>query len=189
MHRTLTSTWALLLALACLPSHASAQQDASDTTAFIWQGFKHEWERHVLEADLVIGGVLIPGAAAPKLVTAEMVSAMKPGSVIVDVAIDQGGCCETSRPTTHAEPTYVVDDIVHYCVANMPGAVARTSTYALNNATLIHALRIADKGWKAALQADPHLAAGLNVWNGRITYPAVAESLGLESVPLSDALA
>ncbi|MEH3099794.1 alanine dehydrogenase [Sphingomonas adhaesiva] len=143
----------------------------------------------VAEADLVIGAVLVAGAAAPKLVSAAMLKTMQRGAVLVDVAIDQGGCFETSRPTTHAEPTYVVDDVVHYCVANMPGAVARTSTYALNNVTLPHALRIADLGWKDALRQDPHLAAGLNVWDGKITYPAVAEELGLPSATLDTALA
>jgi alanine dehydrogenase len=132
----------------------------------------------VAEADLVIGAVLIPGAAAPKLVTRAMLATMRPGAVLVDVAIDQGGCFETSHATTHSEPTYVVDGIVHYCVANMPGGVARTSTYALNNVTLPHALRIANKGWKAALRADPHLRNGLNVWDGKITYKAVADDLG-----------
>ncbi|MFN3553745.1 MAG: alanine dehydrogenase, partial [Novosphingobium meiothermophilum] len=144
---------------------------------------------HVATADLVIGAVLIPGAAAPKLVTRDMLSTMQPGAVLVDVAIDQGGCFETSRATTHAEPTYMVDGIVHYCVANMPGAVARTSTYALNNATLPHALRIADMGWRAALAADPHLAAGLNVHEGRITYEAVARDLGYEYTPVAEVLA
>lgn len=143
----------------------------------------------VAEADLVIGAVLVAGAAAPKLVSAAMLKTMQRGAVLVDVAIDQGGCFETSRATTHAEPTYIVDDVVHYCVANMPGAVARTSTYALNNVTLPHALRIADLGWKDALRQDPHLAAGLNVWDGRITYPAVAEELGLPSATLEAALA
>ena len=133
----------------------------------------------VAEADLVIGAVLIPGAAAPKLVTAEMLTTMKRGAVLVDVAIDQGGCFETSRATTHSEPTYIVDHVVHYCVANMPGAVARTSTYALNNVTLPHALRIANRGWKQALSSDPHLLAGLNVCAGKITHPAVAEALNL----------
>ncbi|BBC71172.1 alanine dehydrogenase [Altererythrobacter sp. B11] len=137
-------------------------------------------EAAVREADLVIGAVLIPGAAAPKLVTRAMLPAMKPGAVLVDVAIDQGGCFETSRPTTHDEPTYIVDGIVHYCVANMPGAVARTSTYALNNVTLPHALRIADLGWREAMRTDPHLAQGLNVHAGRVTYPAVAKELGYE---------
>ena len=132
----------------------------------------------VAEADLVIGAVLIPGAAAPKLVTREMLATMKPGAVLVDVAIDQGGCFETSRATTHAEPTFVVDGIVHYCVANMPGGVARTSTYALNNVTLPHTMKIADLGWKAALAANPHLAAGLNVHAGEVTYEAVARELG-----------
>ena len=142
----------------------------------------------VCEADLVIGAVLIPGAAAPKLVTREMLSHMKPGAVLADVAIDQGGCFETSRPTTHSDPTYVIEGIVHYCVANMPGAVARTSTYALNNTTLPHALNIADKGWKAAVADDPHLAAGLNVHAGRVTYQAVANELGYEYVPVADVL-
>jgi len=135
-------------------------------------------ESNVMSADLVIGAVLVPGAAAPKLVSRELVARMKPGSVIVDVAIDQGGCCETSRPTTHADPTYVVDDVVHYCVANMPGAVPRTSTYALNNATLPFVLALADKGWRAALGADPHLKNGLNVCGGQVTCREVAEALG-----------
>ena len=135
-------------------------------------------ESHVTSADLVIGAVLVPGAAAPKLVSRELVARMKPGSVIVDVAIDQGGCCETSRPTTHADPTYVVDHVVHYCVANMPGAVPRTSTYALNNATLPFVLALADKGWRAALGADPHLKNGLNVCSGQVTCREVAEALG-----------
>ncbi|HJV24349.1 MAG TPA: alanine dehydrogenase [Aromatoleum sp.] len=137
-------------------------------------------ERHVLGADLVIGGILIPGAAAPKLVTAEMVKAMKPGAVIVDVAIDQGGCCETARPTTHAEPTYMVGHVLHYCVANMPGAVPKTSTHALNNATLPFVLQLANKGWKEALAANPHLAKGLNVAFGKVTCKEVAETLGYE---------
>ena len=136
-------------------------------------------EREVLRADLVISGVLIPGAAAPKLVTREMLGRMKKGSVIVDVAIDQGGSAETSRPTTHAEPTYVVDGVVHYCVANMPGAVPRTSTYALNNATLPFALALADRGWREALRRDPHLKAGLNIAAGKVTYREVAQALDL----------
>jgi len=134
----------------------------------------------VAQADLVIGAVLVPGAAAPKLVSRAMLSTMQPGAVLVDVAIDQGGCFETSHATTHAEPTYVVDGIVHYAVANMPGAVARTSTYALNNATLPHALAIANLGWKEALKRDKHLLAGLNVWAGKVTYEAVARDLGYE---------
>ncbi|WP_313802242.1 alanine dehydrogenase [Sphingobium sp.] len=142
----------------------------------------------VAEADLVIGAVLIPGAAAPKLVSADMLRTMKKGAVLVDVAIDQGGCFETSHPTTHDDPTYIVDGIVHYCVANMPGAVARTSTYALNNVTLPHALKMADLGWKEALRADPHLLDGLNVWNGQITYRAVAEELDLPYAPAEQAL-
>jgi alanine dehydrogenase len=135
-------------------------------------------EEAVLDADVVIGGVLVPGAAAPKLVTRQIVSAMKPGSVVVDVAIDQGGCFETSRPTTHDDPTYRVDGVVHYCVANMPGAVARTSTLALNNATLAHGLALADLGWAAAMRQDPHLRNGLNVCLGEVTHEAVAHDLG-----------
>jgi len=142
----------------------------------------------VAEADLVIGAVLIPGAAAPKLVTRAMLGTMRSGAVLVDVAIDQGGCFETSRATTHAEPTYVIDGVVHYCVANMPGAVARTSTYALNNVTMPHMLRMADKGWKAAMIADRHLAAGLNVWDGKVTYKAVADDLGYPYCPVEQAL-
>ncbi|MGL3819901.1 alanine dehydrogenase [Sphingopyxis sp. R3-92] len=142
----------------------------------------------VAEADLVIGAVLIPGAEAPKLVTRDMLKTMQAGSVLVDVAIDQGGCFETSHATTHAEPTYVVDGIVHYAVANMPGGVARTSTYALNNVTLPHALRIADLGWKDALKRDMHLAQGLNVWNGKVTFEAVAEAVGTDYVPVEQAL-
>ena len=136
----------------------------------------------VKEADMVIGAVLIPGAAAPKLVTRDMLPSMLDGSVLVDVAIDQGGCFETSKPTTHADPTYIIDGVVHYCVANMPGAVARTSTYALNAATLRHARSIADKGWKRALKDDPHLLNGLNVCEGKLTYAAVGEALGIETV-------
>jgi len=135
-------------------------------------------EHHVLTSDLVIGGVLVPGAAAPKLVTRNHVAQMKPGAVVVDVAIDQGGCFETSHATTHAEPTYVVDHVVHYCVANMPGAVPRTSTYALNNATLPFTMQLAELGWKKALQANAHLKAGLNVCEGKVTYREVAEALG-----------
>jgi len=145
-------------------------------------------EEHVRSADLVIGAVLIPGAAAPKLVTREMLKRMRPGSVLVDVAIDQGGCFETSRPTTHADPTYIVDDIVHYCVANMPGAVAHTSTYALNNATLPYALELADKGFPKALADDPRLLEGLNVHRGHVTYEAVASSLDYDYLPATDAL-
>ncbi|WP_305097826.1 alanine dehydrogenase [Croceibacterium aestuarii] len=150
---------------------------------------KANLEEAVAEADLVIGAVLIPGAAAPKLVTREMLGTMKSGAVLVDVAIDQGGCFETSHATTHDDPTYVIDDVVHYCVANMPGAVSRTSTYALNNVTLPHALRIADLGWKEAMRQDPHLAQGLNVHAGRVTYPAVAEELGYDLLPIEEAIA
>ncbi|WP_292937592.1 alanine dehydrogenase [Noviherbaspirillum sp.] len=143
----------------------------------------HTVEESVLSADLVVGGVLVPGAAAPKLVTRDMTSRMKQGAVVVDVAIDQGGCFETSHATTHAEPTYLVDGVVHYCVANMPGAVARTSTFALNNATIGHAVALADKGWRQALKDNPHLKNGLNVCQGKVTYQAVAHDLGYEYVP------
>jgi alanine dehydrogenase len=139
-------------------------------------------EEAVLSADLVIGGVLVPGAAAPKLVTRDLISRMKPGAVVVDVAIDQGGCFETSHATTHAEPTFVVDGVIHYCVANMPGAVARTSTFALNNATIGHAVALAEKGWQRAMRDDVHLKNGLNVCQGKVTYQAVAQALGYEYV-------
>jgi alanine dehydrogenase len=145
-------------------------------------------EREVLSADLVIGAVLVPGAAAPKLVSRAMVRQMKRGAVLVDIAIDQGGCFETSRPTTHADPTYVEEGVIHYCVTNMPGAVARTSSFALNNATLPFALALADKGWRKALADDPHLRAGLNI-AGRVTHPAVAAALGLPLSPAEAALA
>ena len=149
----------------------------------------HALEEAVLSADLVIGGVLVPGAAAPKLVTRDMVSRMKKGAVVVDVAIDQGGCFETSHATTHADPTFMVDGVVHYCVANMPGAVARTSTFALNNATIGHALALADKGWRRALADDIHLRHGLNVCQGKITFEAVAQALGYDYVPAESLLA
>ncbi len=139
-------------------------------------------EAAVASAHVVIGAVLIPGAAAPKLVTRDMLKLMKRGSVLVDIAIDQGGCFETSHATTHQDPVYVVDGIIHYCVANMPGAVARTSTFALNNATLPFALRLAKLGAEGAMAADPHLAAGLNVMAGKIRHAAVAEALGMEYV-------
>ncbi|MFQ5984356.1 MAG: alanine dehydrogenase [Alphaproteobacteria bacterium] len=140
-------------------------------------------EEHVLEADLVVGAVLIPGAEAPKLVDREMVKRMRRGSVVVDVSIDQGGCFETSRPTTHADPAYVLDGVVHYCVTNMPGAVARTSTLALTNATLPFVLALADKGYRVALYEDPHLRAGLNVHHGRVTHRAVARAHNLKYDP------
>ena len=136
-------------------------------------------------ADMVVGAVLIPGAAAPKLVTRDMLPTMLDGSVLVDVAIDQGGCFETSKATTHDDPTYIVDGVVHYCVANMPGAVSRTSTYALNATTLVHAKRIAKMGWKGALKADPNLLNGLNVCEGKLTYAAVGEALGIDYVDAS----
>ncbi len=137
----------------------------------------------VADADLVVGAVLVTGAAAPKLVTRAMLATMRPGSVLVDVSIDQGGCFETSKPTTHSEPTYVVDGIVHYCVANMPGGVARSSTQALGNATLPYVLALADKGMPLALEQDAGLAAGLNVHGGRITHKAVATALGADYTP------
>jgi len=146
-------------------------------------------EEAVLSADLVIGGVLVPGAAAPKLVTRSMVSRMKKGAVIVDVAIDQGGCFETSHATTHADPTFIVDGVVHYCVANMPGAVARTSTFALNNATIGHVLALAGKGWRRALADDVHLRQGLNVCQGKVTFEAVARALSYDYVPVESLLA
>ena len=146
-------------------------------------------EEYVLGADLVVGAVLVPGAAAPKLVSEDMVKAMKKGSVLVDIAIDQGGCFATSHATTHAEPTYIKHDVVHYCVANMPGAVARTSTFALNNATLPFTLALADKGYKQALADNPHLLAGLNVCKGQITYKAVSDALNVPYVAAEKAIA
>ncbi len=145
-------------------------------------------EDYVLQADLVIGAVLVPGAAAPRLISEQLVKNMKRGSVIVDISIDQGGFSETSKPTTHAHPSYVKHGVVHYCVTNMPGAVARTSTFALNNATLPFVLALADKGIAAALRADPHLMAGLNVHDGKITHAAVAEALGLKHVEAARAI-
>jgi alanine dehydrogenase len=139
-------------------------------------------------ADLLVGAVLIKGAKAPKLVTREMISTMNPGSVVVDVAVDQGGCIETTHPTTHSNPTFLVDGVVHYCVANMPGAVPRTSTYALSNATLPYVCRLADMGAEGAVQADPALARGVNTYRGKITYPAVAEAFGLTCTPLEQLL-
>ena len=143
---------------------------------------------HVTGADLVVGAVLVPGASAPKLVTREMLKEMRAGSVVVDVAIDQGGCFETSRPTTHAEPTYIEEGVVHYCVANMPGAVARTSAFALNNATLPFIIALASKGYNQALADDPHLRNGLNVHHGRITCKAVADALGYDYLPAERAI-
>lgn len=149
----------------------------------------YEIERAVLDADMVIGAVLVPGAKAPKLVTNELVSRMKPGAVLVDIAIDQGGCFEDSRPTTHADPTYPVHDTLFYCVANMPGAVPNTSTYALTNVTLPYAVALADKGWQAALRDDAALALGLNVHDGVVTYGAVAEAFGMPFTPVGEVLA
>lgn len=145
-------------------------------------------EHYIATADLIVGAILVPGAAAPKLVTRAMLKTMRPGSVVVDVAIDQGGCFETSRATTHHQPTYLVDGVVHYCVANMPGAVPRTSTFALNNATLPFVLSIVTRGMKSALLSDNHFLNGLNVHRGKITYEAVARELGYDYVPAVDAL-
>ena len=145
-------------------------------------------ERNVVNADLIIGGVLVPGGSAPKLITKPMLSTMRPGSVMVDVSIDQGGCFETSRPTTHQNPTYIVDGVVHYCVTNMPGAVPRTSTFALNNATLPFVLALANHGYQKAMQQDPHLLNGLNVCKGRLTHKAVAAALQQEYTPAEGAL-
>jgi alanine dehydrogenase len=142
----------------------------------------------VKEADVVIGAVLVAGAKAPKLVTREMLKTMSKGSVLVDVAIDQGGCFETSRPTTHSDPIFEVDGIVHYCVANMPGAVAKTSTMALTNATLPYAVQIANRGWQRAMRENPEIKLGANVMNGKVTYQAVAETFGLEYTPIDTLL-
>jgi alanine dehydrogenase len=148
----------------------------------------YEIERACLDADLVIGAVLVPGAKAPTLVSNELVSRMRPGSVLVDISIDQGGCFEDSRPTTHADPTYKVHDSVFYCVANMPGAVPHTSTYALTNVTLPYAVELANRGWREALRRDKALALGLNTYDGRITYGPVAEAHGAEVLPLDEVL-
>lgn len=145
---------------------------------------RHNIESQLPDVDLVVGSVLIPGAKAPKLITRDMLKLMRPGSVIVDVAIDQGGCFETSRPTTHSEPIYVVDGVVHYAVANIPGAVPRTSTLALTNATLPYAIRLANKGWRQACREDAALAQGVNMVDGKVTFPAVAEAWGLEYTKL-----
>ncbi len=147
-----------------------------------------EVERAVVDADVVIGAVLVPGAKAPKLVSNDMVSRMRPGSVIIDIAIDQGGCCEDSRPTTHANPTYRVHDTIFYCVTNMPGAVPHTSTYSLTNVTLPYAVELANRGWREALRRDPALAMGLNVYDHQITYGPVAEAHGMDAVPVDKVL-
>ncbi len=152
------------------------------------QSDKIDLNKLVSEADLVVGGVLIPGAEAPKLVTKDMLKLMKRGSVIVDVAIDQGGCVETSKPTTHGDPTYIVDEVVHYCVANMPGGVPRTSTFALNQATLPYLVKLANKGYQKALKDDKNFLAGLNVCKGQVTYKAVADVFGHEYVDPTSAL-
>ena len=153
------------------------------------QSDKMDLKKLISESDLLIGGVLIPGAEAPKLITKDMLKLMKRGAVIVDVAIDQGGCVETSKPTTHANPTYVVNDVVHYCVANMPGGVPRTSTLALNKATLPYLVKLADKGYKKALEEDKNFLAGLNIYKGQVTYKAVADVFGYKYISPSEALA
>lgn len=155
-------------------------EDLFGPTANIIYSTKASVDHYVFNSDLIIGAVLIPGAIAPKLITKDMLKHMRPGAVIVDIAIDQGGCTETSKPTTHQDPTYMVDGILHYCVANMPGAVARTSSQALNNAVLPYALQIANKGWRAALSENPHLMDGLTVHEGKITQAEVAQDLGYE---------
>lgn len=157
--------------------------------ARVVQSSRESVERYVATADLIVGAVLIPGASAPKLVSEEMIKGMQPGTVLVDIAIDQGGCFETSKPTTHNDPVYTVDDIIHYCVANMPGSVPLTSTHALNNAVLPYALELADKGWKQALLENPHLRNGLNVCKGQITHEGVAQSLDLDYIETPSELA
>ena len=152
------------------------------------QSDKVNLNKLVSEADLIVGGVLIPGAEAPKLISKEMIKTMKRGSVVVDVAIDQGGCVETSKPTTHGDPTYIVDDVVHYCVANMPGGVPRTSTFALNQATLPYLVTLANKGYKKALTEDKNFLAGLNVHKGEVTYKAVADVFGHNFVEPGEAI-
>ena len=152
------------------------------------QSDKIDLDKLVSEADLLVGGVLIPGAEAPKLVTKDMIKLMKRGSVIVDVAIDQGGCVETSKPTTHGDPTYIVDGVVHYCVANMPGGVPRTSTIALNNATLPFLVKLANKGYQKVFEEDKNFLAGLNVHKGHVTYKAVADVFGYEHVEPGEAI-
>jgi len=149
---------------------------------------RHNILEQISRADLLVGAVLLPGAKAPSLVKKGDLGLMKDGSVIVDVAVDQGGCIETVRPTTHADPIYVVDGVIHYCVANMPGAVPRTSTLALTNATFPYAMQLANKGWEKACRDDRSLALGVNAVDGKLTYKAVAEAFGFESVPLSDVL-
>ncbi|MBL8383100.1 MAG: alanine dehydrogenase [Burkholderiales bacterium] len=168
-------------ALARLPAVAGAAVRGSVATPELLA-------EHLRDADLVVGAVLVPGAAAPRLISRAMLATMRPGAVIVDIAIDQGGCCETSRPTTHHEPTFVVDGVIHYCVANMPGAVPRTSTFALNHATLPHVLALAEHGVAAALARDAHLRQGLNVHAGRLTHASVAAALGLPAVDPQAAL-
>ena len=164
------------------------QEIFGDTITPILSG-KIDLKKLISECDLLIGGVLIPGAEAPKLVSKDMIKLMKRGSVIVDVAIDQGGCVETSKPTTHANPTYIVDDVVHYCVANMPGGVPRTSTLALNKATLPYLSKLADKGYEKALKEDENFLAGLNVYKGQITHKAVADTFGHKYISPSEAIA
>jgi alanine dehydrogenase len=163
--------------------------DVMPANCFTLMSSPYAIRKLVKEADVVVGAVLIPGAKAPRLVTRDMLKTMKKGSVLVDVAIDQGGCFETSRATTHGNPTYVVDDVIHYCVANMPGAVAKTSTLALTNATLPYAVEIADKGWKRAMQENPEIKLGANVIDGKVTYKAVADAFDLDYTPVEAMIA
>ncbi len=160
--------------------------DVMPPNCFILMSSPETIRRLVKEADVVVGSVLVPGAKAPKMVTREMVKTMKKGAVMVDVAIDQGGCFETSHPTTHSDPIFMVDGVIHYCVANMPGAVARTSTLALTNATLPYTVEIADKGWQRALKENPEIRKGANVVQGKVTYRSVAEAFGLSYVPVEE---
>ena len=162
--------------------------DVMPSNCFLLMSKPTTVRRLIKEADVVVGAVLIPGAKAPKLVTREMLKTMKKGAVLVDVAIDQGGCFETSKPTTHGKPIYTVEGVVHYCVANMPGAVPKTSTLALTNATLPYAVEIANKGWKKAMQENPEIKLGANVVNGKITYKAVADAFGLDYTPIDELL-
>ncbi|MBI5844085.1 MAG: alanine dehydrogenase [Deltaproteobacteria bacterium] len=162
--------------------------DVMPANCFLIKSSPSAIRKYSLEADVVVGAVLIPGTKAPRLITRDMLPSMKRGAVLVDVAIDQGGCFETSRATTHSDPIYIVDGVVHYCVTNMPGAVAKTSTMALTNATLPYAVEIADKGWKAACEQNQEIALGANVVHGKITYPGVAEAFGLEYTPLKELL-
>lgn len=162
--------------------------DVMPANVFTQYSNEYNIREHIKRADLIVGAVLIPGAKAPHLITREMLKDMKPGTVVVDVAVDQGGCIETCKPTTHADPTFIIDDVVHYCVANMPGAVPYTSTIALTNATLPYALKLADLGWKEACRRDHNLALGLNIINGKVVYKGVADAFNLDYTPVDQFL-